>query len=196
MLSKPDIMEVVDRYTALRKRGREFVGLAFCHDDRRPSMRINPEKQLWYCDPCARGGDVISFIQLAEKVDFKEACQILKIEKDRPVLRPPHATHGARAAILLAHWMNEQYLLVGALCRQLSSDIALAEQIPDPELVSSMEYEWEILSDLHEDLANPKHAAELWSARESIEDITADVELEPIMEFPPLADEYRKYLKS
>ena len=93
-----------------------------------------------------------------------------------------------RASARLAAWMNDQHLKLGSLCRELSRKIALAESIPDPELVESLSREWEILSDLHDDLQNPDYAAELWEARDKIELLTADVDPESLMEFPILTD--------
>jgi CHC2 zinc finger len=191
-MDKPNIIEVIGARIDLRKVGREYYGLAPCHDDRRPSLRVNPEKQFWYCDPCARGGDVIDFVMLVDDLTFSEACKALGIEADR---RPaPRRT--SKAAHLLAEWMNQQHLGVGARCRELSREIALAEEIPDPELVESLSVEWEILSDLHEALAYPQEAPNLWNLRELIERITADVEPEALPEFPPLTDAYRAYLRS
>jgi hypothetical protein len=56
--------------------------------------------------------------------------------------------------------------------------------------------EWEILSDLHEDLANPIFAAELWAVRDTIEALTAGVEIEAAPAFPPLTESYREHLRS
>ncbi len=47
------------------------------HDDRRPSLRINTQKQLWWCDPCATGGDVFTFVQRHQRTDFVGALRWL-----------------------------------------------------------------------------------------------------------------------
>jgi CHC2 zinc finger len=191
-LNKPDIIEVIGARVELRKAGREYCGLAPCHDDRRPSLRVNAEKQVWFCDPCARGGDVIDFVMLADRVSFPEALRTLGMDATArpPVPKPsPNRTAGG----LLADWLNRQFLLFGARCRRLSRQIAIAD---DPELLESIIRDWEILSDIHGDLANPELAAELWEARESIEALTADVELEPPDPLPRLTEAYRAYLRS
>jgi hypothetical protein len=195
MRDKPDILEVIGARIKLRKVGREYHGLAPCHDDRRPSLRINPEKQAWYCDPCGRGGDVIEFVMVADGLTFPQALCALGIngDSDRPPLRRnPHQ----RAAALLAAWLNHQHLLVGAKCRELSAQIAIADEIGDRELSDSLGGKWAILADLHGDLANPAFAAELWAARDSIEALTADVPPEPSPVFPPLTESYRARLRS
>jgi len=90
--------------------------------------------------------------------------------------------------------MNEQHLKVGRLCRELSRQITLAGSIPDHALVQSLSREWEILSELHENLQNSEYGAELWEGCVSIEPITGWAEPEPLPEFPKLTPEYRQYL--
>jgi len=194
-MNKPDILEVVSRYVELRKVGREYHGLCPLHDDRHPSLRVNQEKQAWYCDPCGTGGDVIRFIELVEKVSFPEALSILDLRDEKRVTKRRNPAR-ERAAALLSAWLNEQHLKSGVLCRQLQRKIAIAESIPDRELVESLFREWEILSDLHGDLQNPEYAGELWRARESIETITAWANPEPLPEFPTLTESYRNHLRS
>lgn len=112
--ARPDILEVIGRYTSLRKVGREYIGLSPCHNDRSPSLRVNAEKGVWYCDPCASGGDVIRFIELVEKVPFKEALSILGIGTQpnrRHVVTPAQR----RAAAVAATWMAEQRRKVNVL---------------------------------------------------------------------------------
>jgi hypothetical protein len=104
----------------------------------------------------------------------------------------PRTSRFRKAAPLLAAWLNEQHLLIGARCRQVSRRIAITE---DPELIELLTREWEILSDLHEDLVNSEFCAELWESRELIEQITAGIELEPTEPFPLLTDSYRAYLR-
>jgi hypothetical protein len=56
-------------------RGKRAVLQCPFHDDRRPSMRLALEKGLWYCDPCAVGGDGISLVQQYLGVDFPTAVR-------------------------------------------------------------------------------------------------------------------------
>ena len=112
--SRPDILEVVGRYTSLRKVGREYIGLSPCHNDRSPSLRVNVDKQLWYCDPCAAGGDVVRYIQIAERVSFKEAIKILGMGTE-PRHRPVVTAAQRRAAEVAAAWMAKQRRKINVL---------------------------------------------------------------------------------
>jgi hypothetical protein len=192
---KPSIVEVIGARVSLRKVGREFVGLCPFHDDRYPSLYVNPEKGVFLCRACQESGDVFDFIQKLDGLTFPEACKALGI--DNTGARPaPRVSTNRKAAALLAGWMNEQHVLLGGRLRELSRQIALAQEIPDPALVDSFEPEWQIVSDLHEDLQNPLFAADLWEARDSVEALTVDVEPEPLPVFPPLTDSYREYLRT
>ena len=61
-----DIVDLVGSYIQLRRQGRNFVGLCPWHDDSRPSLQVNPERQSFKCWVCDIGGDVFSFVMKAE----------------------------------------------------------------------------------------------------------------------------------
>jgi predicted P-loop ATPase len=63
--------------TALKREGNDLVGLCPLHDDKkRPSLVVNPKKQLWKCHgPCDMGGSVIDFVMKLEGVGFVDACK-------------------------------------------------------------------------------------------------------------------------
>lgn len=72
-----DIVELVGRYIQLRRQGRNFVGLCPWHDDSRPSLQVNPERQSFKCWVCNLGGDIFSFIMKMEGIPFPEALNML-----------------------------------------------------------------------------------------------------------------------
>ncbi len=72
-----DIVDVVGGYISLRRQGRGYVGLCPWHDDSRPSLQVNPERQSFKCWVCDVGGDVFSFMMRAEGVEFREALEML-----------------------------------------------------------------------------------------------------------------------
>jgi CHC2 zinc finger len=191
---KPSILEIVSEHVLLRRSGKEHIGPCPFHDDTHPSLSVNEEKGLFHCFGCGESGDVIRFVELIEQTDFKGALKILGIETGRPKPKPTRDNRKRRAAALFAAWINEQHLKIGVLCRELSRQIALAERIPDPELVESLTHEWEILSDLHEDLQDPAYAEELFRTKDSIELITQWAQQEPPPAFPKLTPAYLAYL--
>jgi len=72
-----DIVDVVGRTLELRPQGRNYVALCPWHDDRKPSLSVNPQRQTWKCWPCDIGGDVFSFVMRRDGVDFLDSLKIL-----------------------------------------------------------------------------------------------------------------------
>jgi DNA primase len=72
-----DIVELVGKHLDLRRAGSNYVGRCPWHDDRRPSLQVNPNRQTWKCWVCNIGGDVFSFVMKREGCDFREALQML-----------------------------------------------------------------------------------------------------------------------
>ena len=74
---------VQSRDIDLKKNGKSYHGLCPFHDDKNPSLSINPDKNLWQCFGCGAGGDVIRFVELIDKVTFPEAVSQLIAESHR-----------------------------------------------------------------------------------------------------------------
>jgi DNA primase len=95
ILESVDIVEVVGERVALTRKGHEYVGLCPFHDDHRPSLSVSPRKHIFKCWSCGAGGDVIKFVQLSQRVDFREALGILArrigIEMRQPAADDPPA---------------------------------------------------------------------------------------------------------
>jgi DNA primase len=72
-----DIVDLIGKHLELRRAGRAYVGRCPWHDDRRPSLQVNPDRQTWKCWVCDIGGDVFSFVMKREGCDFREALQML-----------------------------------------------------------------------------------------------------------------------
>jgi len=95
-----DIVDVIGEHVSLKKKGREMVGLCPFHDDHRPSMNVNPVKQIFKCFSCGAGGDVFKFIQMRENLTFPQAVERLaeraniRLEK-KEYRRQKHALSGA-----------------------------------------------------------------------------------------------------
>ena len=74
-----DIVELVSRYTKLKKAGANYKALCPFpgHSEKTPSFVVSPAKQLAYCFGCHKGGGALKFVMDIENCDFKEAVQIL-----------------------------------------------------------------------------------------------------------------------
>src|SRR5438309_1418790 len=61
-----------------RSRDRQVGGLCPLHEESKPSFWVHPDKNLFYCHGCGRGGDVIRLVQLWHRVGFREAVARLR----------------------------------------------------------------------------------------------------------------------
>ncbi len=73
--SQADIVDVVSDYVTLRKAGKNYKGLCPFHDEKTPSFSVNPERQIYHCFGCGKGGNVFSFLMEHENVTFVEAVR-------------------------------------------------------------------------------------------------------------------------
>jgi len=88
-----DLVEVIQEYIKLTPAGvNNFRALCPFHNEKTPSMMISKDKQIWHCFGCGEGGDVFTWLQKMEGMDFPEALRILakkaniKLEYNQPEL--------------------------------------------------------------------------------------------------------------
>jgi len=74
---KVDLVELVRQYTPLTQTGRNFKGLCPFHTEKTPSFFVRPDKGMYYCFGCQRGGDLYTFVMEKENITFGEALELL-----------------------------------------------------------------------------------------------------------------------
>src|SRR6267142_1917417 len=84
-----DIVRVVSDYVSLKGAGNTFKGLCPFHSEKTPSFSVHREKQIFHCFGCQVGGDVFSFVMLAEKVSFPESVRIVAEKSGIPIPTNP-----------------------------------------------------------------------------------------------------------
>jgi len=72
-----DIVGLISQYVPLKKLGRNFRGLCPFHSEKNPSFYVNPEKGIYYCFGCQKGGNAVNFLMEYEKLDFPDAVRRL-----------------------------------------------------------------------------------------------------------------------
>ena len=73
--NKIDIVEYIGKYVPLKQAGRNWKGCCPFHNEKTASFMVSPEKQIFHCFGCGKGGDVISFAQEIEGIDFVTAMK-------------------------------------------------------------------------------------------------------------------------
>jgi DNA primase len=86
-----DIVDLVSQRVALKKAGKDFVGLCPFHDDHKPSMSVSPSKQIFKCFSCGAGGGVFQFVMLHDKLEFPDAVKELARRANIPLPRESNA---------------------------------------------------------------------------------------------------------
>ena len=72
-----DIVQIIGEYIPIKKAGANWKANCPFHNEKSPSFMVNAEKQFWHCFGCGKGGDVFSFLQEMEGLEFSEALKIL-----------------------------------------------------------------------------------------------------------------------
>ena len=77
ILTSVNIVDVIQERLSLTKYGKNYLCTCPWHDDSKPSLTINPDKQIYKCFVCGEGGNAIRFVQNYDNVSFQEACKKL-----------------------------------------------------------------------------------------------------------------------
>ena len=85
LIARSDIVDVVSGYVTLQRKGGNLFGLCPFHNEKTPSFSVSPDKQIYHCFGCKKGGGVINFIMEIENLTFPEAVRFLAKRANLPV---------------------------------------------------------------------------------------------------------------
>ena len=77
LVSRADIVEVIDKRVPLKKQGREFVACCPFHNEKSPSFTVSPVKQFYHCFGCGAHGTALGFLMEYEHLEFPDAVREL-----------------------------------------------------------------------------------------------------------------------
>ena len=100
LLSRVDIVDVVDRYVPLKKAGQNYMACCPFHKEKSPSFTVSPSKQFYHCFGCGAHGSAIGFVMEYQGLPFVDAVKMLAEGIGLPVPEEraanPEASRAAR----------------------------------------------------------------------------------------------------
>src|SRR5699024_10983236 len=87
LLTRIDIVDVIERRVPLKKAGREWTACCPFHDERTPSFTVSPQKQFYHCFGCGAHGSAIGFLMNYEHLEFQDAVEELAQDAGLEVVR-------------------------------------------------------------------------------------------------------------
>ena len=103
LVERNDIVDVVSGYVRLgKKSGSNMFGLCPFHSEKTPSFSVSPDKQIYHCFGCGKGGGVINFIMEIENLSFPEAVAFLARRANMPLPEQENDRDSKKRARMLA----------------------------------------------------------------------------------------------
>ncbi|GAB4040744.1 DNA primase [Spirosoma jeollabukense] len=72
-----DILEVINDFVSLKKRGSNYIACCPFHNEKTPSFNVNPVRQIYKCFGCGKAGDAVRFVMDIENIGYGEALRYL-----------------------------------------------------------------------------------------------------------------------
>ena len=77
LMARTDIVDLVSEYVRLNKKGNSYWGLCPFHGEKTPSFHVVPDRQIFKCFGCGKGGGAINFIMELENLPYRDAVAVL-----------------------------------------------------------------------------------------------------------------------
>ncbi len=105
LIDDSDIVAVLSNYLSLTKKGSNYTCCCPFHEEKTPSFSVSPQKSIYHCFGCGKGGNVLSFIMDYEGLNFVEAVEKLAEINNVTV---PRQANSAQNDFTKIYEINEQ----------------------------------------------------------------------------------------
>jgi DNA primase len=120
LLSRLDIVEVIESRLPLKRAGREYKACCPFHDERTPSFTVSPHKQFYHCFGCGAHGTAIGFLMEFDRLEFRDAVEELA---GRAGLKVPYERDAKPQED-----RSDQYEVLAAAARYFEGQLQLSER--------------------------------------------------------------------
>lgn len=106
---KINIVDLIAEYFPLKKAGINFKANCPFHQEKTPSFVVSPERQIWRCFGCQKGGDIFKFLTEKEGLEFKDALEILAKKAGVELKRFPKTQQDEKEKLYLINQKAQQF---------------------------------------------------------------------------------------
>lgn len=148
------VVDVISPYVKLTKAGKYYKGLCPFHKEKSPSFMVSPDRGFYHCFGCGKGGDIFSFVEEMERVDFKGALVMLADKAGVEIVREEVGARSKKDAIFGALAAANEHF-VGELTKNPDATAYLTSRGLHAKTIQdwSLGYAKASWQDLHEHLA-------------------------------------------
>lgn len=132
--SKVDIVDLISSRVDIKKAGKHYKGPCPFHSDNDPSFIVSPELQIYKCFGCGKSGDIFTFLEEYEGMDFIESLEYLAEKANVTLTRNPKSSGNKQKFIEMHSTVNNFYKYIlsshqlGAVAREYLANRGISEK--------------------------------------------------------------------
>lgn len=150
---KLSIVDLISRYVSLKKSGTNYKGLCPFHGESTPSFMVSPELQIYKCFGCGEGGDIFSFYEKVEGLDFSATLEALGEIAGVEIKKQDNSFTQGKAILYEINYVSAQFynfLLLNHKAGEVGLDYLKHKRKLDKETITAFylgyaPHQWDLL---------------------------------------------------